>query len=80
MKEIILCVIAISLFAWWSVSQPLYLIKVRIHFCDSRSPIVVEYKSVRVDLSIQNYKQAVPTYYGYYNVCQVDLITKTEIK
>lgn len=81
MKHIVLILIIVISIITWCAFQPCYLIKEKITFCDSRPPVIFEYTAFVPDGNIINNKmQAVPTYYGYMNVCQVDLISITEIK
>lgn len=58
------------------------LYSVEITYCDGRAKDTVNIISPvePTNVHIDNYKRAVPQFYGYLNVCNVRAIKKTKIK
>lgn len=72
---IILATITSSLYIVQSNSKK-YL--VRVDFCDNREPVTIKVNALWApdNSDISTYKEAVPRYKGYLNVCNVTTISK----
>jgi hypothetical protein len=73
-------IIPIGLIVLFAISETLKVYKpVKVTFCDSRKPVytkakVDDFQEGDISLYIDNHQKGVPTWNGYFNVCQLTIV------